>query len=221
MSTHALTVFRTREFDGTNTVNVSRIWRKFDGHPTSHGRDLLQALSATEFSSISQLVAATWQGLLELQARPEFDWQFCPVLHSQRPYARWRYSLSLRDGAGEMPRGGPCMAGPFTVWLQVEHLRRTVYDGPISEYVPNDDPSQDEQDPEPKPSPQQPAEPDDPNQLRLRFGQACRDASFAPAPSNALAAGATPPSHQEATGRKRTQPDTSRNQTGSNRPPQL
>lgn len=221
MGTTALTVFRTREFDGTNTANVSLIWRKFDGHPTSHGRDLLQALAAREFSSISQLVTATWQGLLELQARPEFDWQFCPVLHSQRPAAEWWYSLSLRDGDDEMPRGGPCMAGPFAVWLEVRHNRRTLYDGPISKYTPNDDPSQDEHDPETKPPPQQPAEPDDPDQLRLAFGQACLEASSTPAPSDGLAAGATPPSHQEAAGRKRIQPNTSHNQTGSNRPPQL
>ena len=158
MSTHALTVFRTQEFDGANVANVSHIWRKLDGYPTCHGRELVRILSGREFMSISELIAETWSGLLAQAVKRESYWQYCPVLHSQRAQAEWQYSLSLRDQDGEMPRGGPCMAGPFVVWLEVKYSRKKVYEGPLDEYVANDDPLNIEKDFESK---QKPTPPED------------------------------------------------------------
>jgi len=139
MSTHALTVLRTREWDGENVANVSHIWRKYDGYPTCHGGELVRILSGKEFISSSELIAETWSGLVTLAPNRENNWQFCPVLHSQRPPAEWHYSLSLRNKVGELPRGGPLMPGPFHVWLKVRHKRKIIYDGPLAKYVPDDD----------------------------------------------------------------------------------
>jgi hypothetical protein len=138
MSTHALTVYRSREFDGETVHEVGHFFRKFDGQPTGHGRHLKLLLQGKKFTTLWELVGAVANGLrIESQGR-NYNWSFVPVAPQSMDdiEPEYIYRLSLVDKCGEMPRGNSADAH-CDVHIAVTDIGgRELYSGLLNDYVP-------------------------------------------------------------------------------------
>lgn len=141
MSTHAITTFKSREWDGETIREVAHFWRKFDGHPTGHGAALKRSLGTSRFETLWDLVGAV-TGALKVKIQGiNYDWMFVPFdpHDTEDAHAEFRYSLSLVDRDGEMPRGGQC-AGKYHVHVEISQNGRALYSGLLRDYIPQDPP---------------------------------------------------------------------------------
>jgi hypothetical protein len=145
MSTPCLTVFATREFDGYEVVETGHFFRKFDGHPETHGQELKRMLNGKHYRVTFELMADVFKGLLGLLSRPEHSSQFCLVEpNDPNIFVEYVYILSLKNSQGEMPRGGS-WTGQHLVHLVVKKADggdpqsgSVLYSGKLDDYVPAD-----------------------------------------------------------------------------------
>jgi hypothetical protein len=136
MSTHALTVYISREYDG-DTHDLGHLWRKFDGYPETHGADLKRLIGDRQYTSLWELMCAVSQLDVKVEG-VNFNWMLLPVdPRVMDVEAQFVYYLSLVDDQGQLSRGDMWRES-YNVHLTVKEEGRTLYHGLLRNYTPGE-----------------------------------------------------------------------------------
>lgn len=139
MSTSCITIFQSIEEDGKTLREVARLWRKFDGAPTGHARQLQQIVGEDRFYNTAQLLARVLTGLEAYVSSPSYykyytlvSWEkstVCP-LYVYKLRINQAITQPTRD---EKPAGEPYISIQKAVKPGSLRLGKVYFSGPLRE----------------------------------------------------------------------------------------
>ena len=143
MSTPALTSFATHQWlngleSDTKPDEVGHFWRKFDGAPVVHVKDLQKLIGKEKYENLWELFQAVVKIGLTVKGE-NFNWAFLPVNPSMDLNPLYKYVISLVDEKGELPRE---IGGAYDVHLVVNEVdigtnkERELYNGLLRDCKP-------------------------------------------------------------------------------------